>query len=1263
MIYLDNDNGRNKLYFRKRAAGDQEWQPARFILKDHPDIRSYQLLKSSRDNLYIIFESQGDIFYTISIDGGDTWQEPFKISGELPGCSQPYATISSDNDIHTVWINSDKVFYRKFNDVSSKWSIIFNLSTEIPNNSKPRIAVKKDRSLVAAWISNTDIYSRVFDHTTKQWQKSENLDLSQSYDDFSIISDKNNQIHIFAANSQGIFHLVNKLSTWQPERMITDFNYLPMANFSASIDHQGTLYLSLVHKNTLRIFQLNNEKWENIKSYFGENGEMIFTPSFSGENSYSDLIQRAIGYDLIFVGKYQREDNIYFVSNANARKPRSPAASGTLKINNAVLDEGRPMINWTAPELQTAYQIVISRTNNTEGESVLYNSGEISSAFGVHQANELQSDVDPLHIFVRIKTADGWSPWSFPYLFYQNKDNQTNGPELEILEIAEESPYIHANSKTNIYYGKSLSTPTPIIIRGSLKDSGSGVQKLTFSPAFGNAPPPIFNFSSPYWAVRYTIKSTDQPEEITITAYDNQNRKTTRVIQVIKDAESPLPPKWVKVKTSPRDSDLNEHERIHNMKKVYVTWQESSDKFSGIRYYLVGNSKNWWQNEPRNTGDSITLKEGDNTVYVFAMDNVGNISEAGTDKIIIDSIEPPPPTLLSMITSVNYFQGYVSADVVSVLVNNSSNGVTLNNQTWKYFHDLKDGEKSVISLTAVDQAGNKSKAFDTIVRLDMTPPEIINVEHNAKNTIMRVKDKLVVEIKGDKNQQGYFELEGISEAIPAGDEGKAEDLQAGDGIYTGSLMIEKYLAQENVRIIGYLKDQAGNISKKYADHIVNFNSNNPIYIDNFENPGDVYPWKNHLIAENIQADGDKLVAKEGTGVLEIIYDLKGEQHWAALSSQKFLPKNLYGNSPYINFWVKGKGYNNSRGFIYFEGDRHYSMAASLKSIPDSYTFSLNTNDQWKLYSLPVRPDDLDNMIKTNRYYIYIFSDDSSDEGKFYLDNLFISYTPIRMPAKRSEKTKPTTTKAKPTGKQSLISSAQSSKWLKKDDVSIADPGSKIPELYQSDDSKFLDYRSLQISFHPSNTFIRNKSYITKVTLPDNINAKNIAGVIKSPSSEIVLKYQPSGVANIYKAAFKIPSDFPRGYYFATVYLETTSGKLLRKKYPVQIIDQEPTLIDLISVSLAEHPLLSNSATRIKLNIPDQIKAESVVVFISEKQKDIKAVKMSRTGAYQNMQQWYGNIEIPEATPAGDYKGIIYIKSTAGKIYKKEFVYSISNSGN
>ena len=137
---------------------------------------------------------------------------------------------------------------------------------------------------------------------------------------------------------------------------------------------------------------------------------------------------------------------------------------------------------------------------------------------------------------------------------------------------------------------------------------------------------------------------TDEEEEYLISiekipGSGNCTRNLTYKLKI--DAEAPLPPSNLLCHAE----DFDDRETGNTkLPKMYVTWDEASDNASGLQAYYYSRTNN----SGTSNGTLLTyanvlmenLVEGYNPIYVWCVDNVGNIGRAAGSGILLDMTSP-----------------------------------------------------------------------------------------------------------------------------------------------------------------------------------------------------------------------------------------------------------------------------------------------------------------------------------------------------------------------------------------------------------------------------------------------------------------------------------------------------------------------------------------------------------------------------------------------------------------------------------------------
>ncbi len=1244
LIYNQNESGVSAVNYLQSQDNGLNWSTPRNLAQGLQFSKT-PLLINSGIKLHALWENSGAIYISESLDNGKEWSQPFKVSGTLAESKNPAATIAESGDIHLVWENAGSIFYRLYSRSTATWSTIYSISKANRAAATPVISNVENKTIIVLWAEQGTIVSRELNLTNGAWLSVETVSIDSPGSlpgrcQLPAVSvDAAGIIHAIWVKEKQIFHRTKIKGYWSP--IITKLSDDFLSSFSEpslACDNSGYTYAAFIEKNSIFIqrFDSNTLTWKIIRKLKPASSKLVFSPLLGGNNSKNHYLSGyAEGYDLVWTEKDLQEQKertlLRFNSKAVLAKP-----GGAPEIISVQNNNGRPYLVWQTTEQQTAYQIVINN-RLTPQEPLLYDSKKVSSPLQKQIIDSFTLQQETLYFFVRTVNEKGvWSEWSQAYSFVADKD--TDGPLIEITSIDEDSLFMHSPDTATLYYGPGLEEPKEFVIRGKAIDNGSGIKKLVFSPAFGDQPPPLYNLAGEEWAVRYSISSSDEPGSIIITAYDNVGHTTSKIISVLKDITPPEAATWVKIYPDQNKIDLNTAENKNdNDRTVYVTWVDGSDSEAGLRYHLMGTSSKWWQNSIHRSGDAEEGCEGDNTFYVFAVDNVGNVSEAGTDKIFIDSLPPTPPALNGKTTSTNYFYGTCDADVKTILVNGVPDEIEfLDKITWRYKHRLRDGQSELYSFQALDHLGNKSLPSEVRLFVDKTPPNLFYVDHNFEDKPLRYRDKLIVTLKGEPHNSAFFKIDGLTEKIEMYDDGTRGDITANDAIYTGTYFVDTELTIGKKEIIGQLTDKSGNSSEKKALSAITIDSAVPILIDDFENKGDLYPWKNHCQAKNIiRAEEPEIRIPENNGCLKIDYDLGGNQNWAGISSKKFIPKNLAGSHVYLTFWLKGSGAESSRLFISLQGKNKRNVVADFYTFDKKYSIPLN-NTEWQKVTLPIPAAYLEDLDQVTTYHLYIFSDNEKEKGTIYLDELKTVYVIDQNTAARN-----------------LTSSAIASSKT---------TGTIVPSIKKIEPEAggtFIDTPYILPELYP-NPLRKNQTTEIKVKLPQNIEALMVYvhwGSINNQGQKTKLE---KTTGNIWKGSYAVPNNISVGENFGHLYIRSKENRFYKKKFVYKVIDENSSSYDRITVIFNPHPLITRSGTQVKVLVPKNIEAENVMLFFGENKENVYSVKLEKSSIIGENVYWLGKVTLPTDVKAGDYTAFIYIKTTDGKFIKKRTKYSVIN---
>jgi hypothetical protein len=160
--------------------------------------------------------------------------------------------------------------------------------------------------------------------------------------------------------------------------------------------------------------------------------------------------------------------------------------------------------------------------------------------------------------------------------------------------------------------------------------------------------------------------------------------------------------------------------------------------------------------------------------------------------------------------------------------------------------DNLDG--GIIVCHLIDKASNESvKSALRPVSFHTTAPEIISVNHDAKNVLVDGDVLIVTAITDIKKGKATFNIGDLAKSQPMYDDGTRDDKVADDGIYTGRYTVKKGDNATDIPISVKLIDEAGNTAEATSREPISIDTTLPKIASFVHN------------AKNILKENDKLI--------------------------------------------------------------------------------------------------------------------------------------------------------------------------------------------------------------------------------------------------------------------------------------------------------------------------------------------------------------------------------------------------------------------
>jgi sugar lactone lactonase YvrE len=294
--------------------------------------------------------------------------------------------------------------------------------------------------------------------------------------------------------------------------------------------------------------------------------------------------------------------------------------------------------------------------------------------------------------------------------------SDTGNGRVQMFRPHPEAPVILTHS------GQSYSTNNAALVLNGTCSPGAAEVRIN-----GSATGVTFSTQTLAWS--YSVTLAEGPNAFLVESIDPDAQVTgSASITVTLDTSLPEPPQVTG--TSP----------TNNRKP---TWTWTSGGGVGAYRYVLDNPAGTWT---ETTGTSFTpasnLEEGSHVLYVQERDALDRWSASGEFTIEVDLTLPPMPLVTTdgglgagkdfpTDSATLSLDGTADASAVSVRVNGSTQGVTLNSatHTWSYTGPLAYGD-NMLYVTVLEASGNSSSAAIVHVRRLHAPDIYVTMQGN-----------------------------------------------------------------------------------------------------------------------------------------------------------------------------------------------------------------------------------------------------------------------------------------------------------------------------------------------------------------------------------------------------------------------------------------------------------------------------------------------------------------------------------------------------
>jgi hypothetical protein len=162
VVWLDDTPGSRDIFLRRSADGGNTFD-TKIINLSKNNLQgggaAFNLkITALANNLYVVWENtpenNGQIFFSKSTDGGDTFSRPINLGNNTGFFGYPEIAVSKkSNYVYAVWHNAgDGISFRRSTDGGNTFDKEINLSNNIPLSFQPQIAISdNDNNIYVVW--------------------------------------------------------------------------------------------------------------------------------------------------------------------------------------------------------------------------------------------------------------------------------------------------------------------------------------------------------------------------------------------------------------------------------------------------------------------------------------------------------------------------------------------------------------------------------------------------------------------------------------------------------------------------------------------------------------------------------------------------------------------------------------------------------------------------------------------------------------------------------------------------------------------------------------------------------------------------------------------------------------------------------------------------------------------------------------------------------------------------------------------------------
>ena len=270
VVWTSNRTGNYDIYYRTSSDGGANWSDEKPLTNDSKRDEYPSIMQTSNGSIWVVWakfiNSQWDLYYRTSNDGGVNWSDEKPLTIDLDNDLTPSITTTANGTIWIVWqsdriwvwdpeanesIPQDDIFYKTSSDGGVNWSDETQLTTDLKDDIDPSITQTTDGKIWVTWVSDRyderDIFYTTSSDGGDNWSDSMQLteyvgddyapSITQTIDDTIWI--------IWSSRREGNWDIYYKTSSdgvsWTEDRLTTDPNVDGTPSITQTAD--GTVWI------------------------------------------------------------------------------------------------------------------------------------------------------------------------------------------------------------------------------------------------------------------------------------------------------------------------------------------------------------------------------------------------------------------------------------------------------------------------------------------------------------------------------------------------------------------------------------------------------------------------------------------------------------------------------------------------------------------------------------------------------------------------------------------------------------------------------------------------------------------------------------------------------------------------------------------------------------------------------------------------------------------------------------------------------------